>query len=75
MVNQEMIVAVAPNFHFLMVNPVNVIPNQIISVARNGATVVVMQSIVIAQLVSITNFWANDGMQRFYIHWNFHYLV
>ena len=57
MVNQEMIVAVVPNFPFLMVNPVNVIPNQKISVAQNGATVVVMQSIVIAQLVSITNFW------------------
>ena len=71
----EMIVAVVPNFPFLMVNPVNVIPNQIISVARNGATVVVIQSIVIAQLVSITNFWANDGMQRFIIHWKFHYLV
>ena len=62
MENQEMIVAVAPNFHFLMANPVNVTPNQKTSVAQNGATVVVIQSIVIAQLVSITNFWANDGM-------------
>jgi len=62
----EMIDAVVPNFPFLMANQVNVTPNQLISAARNGASVVVTQSIVIVQLVSITSFWANDGMLRTY---------
>lgn len=60
----EMIAAVVPNFPFLMVNRVNVTPSRQISAAQNGVSVVVTQSIVIAQLVSITSFWANDGMLR-----------
>ena len=75
MEKSEMIAAVVPNIPYRTVNQVNVILNQQISAAQNGASVVVTQSIVIVQLVSITNFWANDGMLRSCIPWKFHYLV
>ena len=68
----EKIVDAGLNFPFPMVNRVNVTPNQLISVAQNGDSVVAMRSIVIAQLVLITNFWANDGML---LVWKFHYLA
>jgi hypothetical protein len=67
-----MIVDVGLNFLFPMANRVNVTPNQLISVAQNGDSAVVMWSIVIAQLVLITNFWVNDGML---LVWKFHYLA
>ena len=67
-----MIVDAGLNFPFPMVNRVNVTPNQLISVVQNGVSAVVMPSIVIAQPVSITNFWANDGML---LVWKFHYLA
>ena len=71
----EMIVDVVLNFPFQMVNLVNVILNQRISVVQNGASVVVIQSIVIAQLALTTGFWANDGMLYFHVPWKFQYLV
>jgi len=71
----EMIVDVVLNFPFQMVNLVNVILNQRISVVQNGASVVVIQSIVIAQLALTTSFWANDGMLYFHVPWKFQYLV
>jgi len=67
-----MIVDAGLNFHFPMVNRVNVTPNQLISVAQNGVSAGVIRNIVIAQLVLITNFWANDGML---LVWKFHYLA
>ena len=67
-----MIVDAGLNFPFPMVNRVNVTPNQLISVVQNGVSAVVMPSIVIAQPVLITNFWANDGLL---LVWKFHYLA
>jgi hypothetical protein len=67
-----MIVDAGLNFPFPMVNRVNVTPNQLISVVQNGVSAVVMPSIVVAQPVLITNFWANDGML---LVWKFHYLA
>ena len=72
MEKSEMIDAVGQNTRCLMVNQVNVTPNLKTFVAQNGATAEVIPNIVIALLVSIINFWANDGMP---LVWKFHYLV